>query len=367
MFFHLKIIYYPILEEKMDNRPIDFEALRMTTAAKDYDRITSKIKKLQDTIKKDVETSYEKPETYVYKRAVTSYEFNTTCLERSEEALQKRKDYLRQKYEDDLLKAEQENEKDILKYKKGIESATMVMDEEKKKKKSKVVIHAEYDIAELQKQLTKLQLPRIGDPDPSQILPSKIVKKPVHVEEVSDKPPPCPCGGKCGVFYTYGNKEAFPKCLMSAEDIANANRRKQEDREEARALREEEEKKERARMIHMQNRQIQIDAEIAKENEQRRQELEEREQEKQRAEEERTEEEEERRLEEEEWQDAQRHIAQRKAEQAAAKAANQTPLTQFNQLPPPDANKGIRKQLPTKAVKKVGVGKILYNPPVEVQ
>ena len=166
----------------MDNRPIDQEALAMSPVGKEYDRIMSKIRKLQDTIKKDFETSQEKPETYIYKRAVTSLEFHTTCLERADQALQKRKDYLRQKYEEDLLKAEQDNEKDVLKYTKGIESANMIMEEEKKKKKSKTVIHAEYDIAQLQQQLNKLNLPRYGDNVMSGSLPKKVVKMTVVVD-----------------------------------------------------------------------------------------------------------------------------------------------------------------------------------------
>lgn len=341
----------------MDNRPIDFSALRMTAAAKDYDRIMSKIKKLQDTIRKDIETSQDKPETYVYKRAVTSYEFNTSCLERAEQTLQKRKDYLRQKYEEDLLKAEEENEKDVLKYRKSIESATMTMEEEKKKKKSKVVVHAEYDIAELQKQLNKLQLPRMGDPDPCQVLPTKVEKKPVQVEEVQEEvkvqveqkqKPSCPCGGKCGKIFMMNDKTAYPKCLFTASEIDGINRRKQEAREEARALRDEEEKKENARMVYMQERQKQMAIEQAKEDEIRRQELAHR----------------------EELEEMEREVEEELkaiAENKARKNSTQTPLTQYNQLPAPDTNRSIRKQLPTKAVKKVGVGNILYRPPIEVQ
>jgi len=346
----------------MDNRPIDFVALRQSSVAKDYDRIVSKIKKLEDTIKKDFETNQDKPETYVYKRAVTSLEFNTTCLERADQALEKRKQYLRQKYEEDLLKAEQDNEKDVLKYRKGIDSANIVIEEEKKKKKSKTVIHAEYDITQLQKQLEKLKIPRVGDNIMSHNLPNKVnkvivVESESESESESKSVPSCPCGNCVNVG------KDLPPCMLSQADIDALNRPKQAAREQAHYLRQEEEKKEFNRKMRAQEREREIAAERAREDDERKQELEERDQEKQREEEERRQKEEERRQEEEEWEEAQRYIAEKKAEQAAAKAAKQTPLTQFNQLPLPDS----RQLKPLKPVKKVSVGKILYNPPVEVQ
>jgi hypothetical protein len=350
----------------MDNRPIDFVALRESSVAKDYDRIVSKIKKLEDTIKKDFETNQDKPETYVYKRAVTSLDFNTTCLERADQALEKRKQYLRQKYEEDLLKAEQDNEKDVLKYRKGIDSANIVIEEEKKKKKSKTVIHAEYDITQLQKQLEKLKIPRVGDNIMTHNLPNK-VNKVIVVESESESEsepkriPSCPCGNCVNVG------KDLPPCMLSQSDIDALNRPKQAAREQARYLREQEEKEEEKREFYRkmraQEREREIAAERAREDDERKQELEERDQEKQREEEERRQKEEERRQEEEEWEEAQKYIAEKKAQQAAAKAAKQTPLTQFNQLPRPDS----RQLKPLKPVKKVSVGKILYNPPVEVQ
>jgi hypothetical protein len=332
----------------------------MSSVGKDYDRIVSKIKKLEDTIKKDFETSQEKPETYIYKRAVTSLEFNTTCLERADQALQKRKDYLRQKYEEDLLKAEQDNEKDVLKYTKGIESANMIMEEEKKKKKSKTVIHAEYDIAQLQQQLNKLNLPRYGDHVMSEDLPKKVVKMTVaesesesESESVSKSIPSCPCGGKCPTMKV--GIEDHPTCLISSMDMESMKRAKQEAKEIARELaqkeRIKEEKREYDKIIYMQDVERKLAAEKARLDHNRREELEEAKQEKQR-------EEEERRLEEEEWQEAQKYIAEKKAQQAAEKPIKQTPFTPYNQLPVPDVKK--------KPIKKVGVGSILYRPPVEV-
>jgi hypothetical protein len=313
----------------MDSRPVDFYALsELPKKQEEYRRISSKIKKLQDSIKKEIESQQEKTDTYVYKRAVNSLEFNTTCLDRVEEHFNRKKLSLKQKYEEDCIRIEEEHQRDISKYKKGIEAAQIVIDEEKKPKKTKLVICAEYDIAELEKQITKLNLPRVGDVSDAYVPPELREDKPT--------PPPapvksrCPCGRGCPLVpAAYNSKETILRCLLSAEDIASIQRRKDAEIEYQQEKRKEQEKLDFDRMICKQENERRLEADRIRQDNHRKQELEEREEEQ-------------------------------------SEEEHQPPLTQvqpLQALPAPD--KSLRKQLPTKAVKKPTVGLTKYAPPIE--
>jgi hypothetical protein len=207
----------------MDSTTLDFYALsEQPQKQEEYSKVMFKIKKLEDTIKKELESQQQRNDTYRFKRASTSLDFNTTALQKSEDNYNKKKLLLTQKYEQDCLNLQEEYENDVLKFKEKIEAAKLTIDDEKKVKKNKIVIGAEYDIAELKKQIEKMNLPKIV-PVPSSPLPKTHTRKKI-----------CPCGKSC---------KDIDKCFMtfkSPAELAMEKRVKKELEKEAEEDKEEE-------------------------------------------------------------------------------------------------------------------------------